>query len=269
MTGAGRQTGRVIVLDGDSRAALTVARSLGAAGFSVGVAASRTDALAFASRYAHEVMMVPPPLVAPDAYAAVIEERVNAGGVLAVVPCSENSVAALGRSEARLRERAAYLLPPPSVMNRIEDEFELTSMLIDLDIPIPKQIVVPTNRRVPDIPFDFPVILKPKYKLTRLEHALTRIDSQVAHNLDELVNFVRDMPPSAFPCLVQAVLFGEVEEYVGFFREGRASRNSASGRFGSCRRRAACRRRWRRASPFRTWRRTREKSPASWRFPVP
>jgi nucleoside-diphosphate-sugar epimerase len=64
---------RILVTDAEQRAALAVARSLGAAGYEVHVCGARRRTLAGASRHVRGTQAVPDPLHSPGEYLDAVE----------------------------------------------------------------------------------------------------------------------------------------------------------------------------------------------------
>ena len=72
---------RVLVTDGDNRAALAVTRSLGRLGHEVIVGEKRTPALAQTSRYCGARLVYPDPIASPDEFvqwlSATVRDRTD------------------------------------------------------------------------------------------------------------------------------------------------------------------------------------------------
>jgi len=99
---------RVLITDGNERAALAAARSLRAAGHEVHVAADVNPCLAGVSRGVHRCLSHADPLCDPSAYAAELGALVRERGIDLVLPLADPSV------EAVLEHRTA--LPRETVL---------------------------------------------------------------------------------------------------------------------------------------------------------
>src|SRR6266536_1921372 len=95
--GRARRTvnGRVLVTDGEQRAALAVVRSRGRAGFTPLVAESRSRSLAGVSRFARGRYVVPDALAAPDRFAEAVAGLARELKVDVVLPITDASVLAV------------------------------------------------------------------------------------------------------------------------------------------------------------------------------
>src|SRR5688572_31399522 len=83
---------RVLVTDGEQRAALAIVRSLGRAGHEVFVCSSRRRSLAGASRYARAEARVPDALKEGDAFVAAIRDLLSRWSIDTLLPVSEASL---------------------------------------------------------------------------------------------------------------------------------------------------------------------------------
>ena len=97
--------GRVLVLDGDTRAGLEMARRLHRLGERVAIASSETHASGMRTRAAEARVVLPDPRAAFDAYADGIVESLGAGDVAL---CSgERALEALRARREAIAERGA------------------------------------------------------------------------------------------------------------------------------------------------------------------
>ncbi|MCH7739761.1 MAG: hypothetical protein IIC93_06395, partial [Chloroflexi bacterium] len=99
---------RVLVTDGDQRAALAVVRSLARAGCDVLVCARQAHALAGASRHCRETFVVPDPLHSPQEFGESVGGLVSEQGIDALIPVTEAALLAV----LPLRERMAGVKIP-------------------------------------------------------------------------------------------------------------------------------------------------------------
>jgi predicted ATP-grasp superfamily ATP-dependent carboligase len=211
---------RVLVLDGDTRTCLAIVRSLGRAAWAVSVAGSRTDALAFSSCFANEILLVPAPINNPDAFAKMILERASAGDLAAIVPCTDVSIAALGPYMSELRKLAVLPCGSEKVLHLLADRAEYLDVAAKIGLQTPKQVAIHDVAELPKLPFSFPVFLKPKHSMVRVGIGYVKIEVMKALNLDELSFLIRSLPRDALPGLVQSRLRGEVERYYAVYRKG-------------------------------------------------
>jgi hypothetical protein len=102
---------RVLVTDGEQRAALAVVRSLGRGGYQVAVAASRTPSLAGASRWAASERQVPDALRDPAGFVDAVAAMAYAESAQLLLPMTDASLLALLDARERFPNLAAVSFP--------------------------------------------------------------------------------------------------------------------------------------------------------------
>lgn len=146
------------------RLALAVARSLAARGIAVYAVPSSADEGAIATRSVARYFALPDLQTDPRAYdegLLRIVERTNAG---VVFPCSDTALAAIGRIDAALRERAAIACPPPDVVARVLDKSATIGFAQTLEIDVPETYEVGATSTPSEAAalMAYPVIAKPR-----------------------------------------------------------------------------------------------------------
>lgn len=151
---------RVLVTDGETRAALAVVRSLGRAGHPVHVVSSDGRSLAGASRHARADHALPDAADDPTAWSAALEDLCRSLGSPLVVPITEVSLGTLyetgldARIDALCPDRAQYAVAVDKAGLMVRAE------ALGLDVPKTRAIDDPaTLGALPD-GFDFPVVVK-------------------------------------------------------------------------------------------------------------
>jgi predicted ATP-grasp superfamily ATP-dependent carboligase len=198
-------SGLVIVTDGEQRAALAVVRSLGRAGWRVGVCSSRRHALAGASRFARWQTQVADPLAEPAAFVSDLAELTRRRGADAVVPVSEASLLAALPERQRL---APAIIPFPGAdcFRRISDKAAVTEAARAVGIRVPRQVRLDAPAPVRDL--RFPVVVKPTRSVGEANGR--RVKTGVRHAADaaRLEVELAALDPAAFPVLVQERVVG-------------------------------------------------------------
>lgn len=138
---------RVLVTDGDTRAALSLVRSLGRAGHRVLVGASRTPSLAGGSRYAREESELAAPSVDPERFVDELAERVDRRRIDVVLPVREETQAALLPRRERM-EPAAIPGPREPVRRRVSDRRTLEAVARRLGLEVAGDASAEVSRRV-------------------------------------------------------------------------------------------------------------------------
>ncbi len=133
---------RVLVTDGDTRAALAVTRSLGRAGHTVFVTAPRRHSLAGTSRYASMESRQASVSDGPDELKRTLVSRYRDLAPAAILGVTDRTLTALHELK---QESGEMVLPPPTGVDYFEasDKVRLFEACRDLGIIVPDGLVVP------------------------------------------------------------------------------------------------------------------------------
>jgi predicted ATP-grasp superfamily ATP-dependent carboligase len=200
---------RVLVTDGEQRAALAIVRSLGRAGHQVEVAASRGRTLAGSSRYAARSIRVPDPLAEPERFADAVIAHAHAAGIDVLLPVTEASLVALLPRRAELAP-AALPFPELETFLRICDKAQVTQAAAAVGISVPAQHVLtrPSDLDLDTSALRFPAVVKPARSVVRSGTGLRKLSVVHAADRAALSRVAASMPPEAYPLLVQQRIHG-------------------------------------------------------------
>lgn len=200
---------RILVTDGTQRSALAVVRSLGRAGHTVFVCATRTPSIAGESRHAVAQATVADALHEPEQFVSDIQHRIEQWRIDVLIPITEASLLALLPE----REQLGVTIPFPdaSVFRAVADKGALLAAAPRAGIAVPRQLVLRSAddmRGIDPSALDYPVVLKPSRSVG--EHDGHRVAMGVQHAADAaaLGRAVAGMSQAAFPLLVQQRIVG-------------------------------------------------------------
>jgi predicted ATP-grasp superfamily ATP-dependent carboligase len=197
---------RIVVTDGEERAALAVVRSLGAAGHEVLVASRTGGSLAGASRFCSLAVCVPDPLADPVGFM----ERLR--GVLAnrepdmLLPITE---AALLAVLPRFHELGPVRVPfaPIDRFRAVSDKVRLLERARQLGITQPTLATVATREELleqaPRFVQESPLVLKPARSVAEGPSGSVKTSVRYVGSPDELEAVTGDLDDRAFPLLLQ------------------------------------------------------------------
>lgn len=200
-----------LVTDGEQRAALAVARSLGASGMRVIVASTRARCLAGASRHASRCVAVPSALDAPSKFVAAIEDIVRVERVDLLIPVTDASVLAiLGAAGNRLGSTSVPFVGVDA-FRRISDKETVLRVAKQIGIAVPEQHSLQSAGDVASADLGglhYPLVIKPARSVA--EHGDVRLKLAVSHAADpaELARRVAEYPADGFPLLLQQRIVG-------------------------------------------------------------
>lgn len=202
---------RVLIIDGEERSALAVARSLGAAGHVVLVGSPTRWSLAGASRAVSEEVVLPDPLRDPDGAARRVAALSDEARLDVILPMTEASLLAILPARARI----AALLPFPPIerFRRICDKGEVFEAARRLGIAVPEERISadPASARASAADLGFPLVVKPSRSVSGAGER--RAKHSVGHARDPaaLEEIVTGLPPAAYPLHLQERVDGPGE----------------------------------------------------------
>lgn len=199
----------VLVTDGEERSSLAAVRSLGRAGYRVGVTEERANSLAGVSNFATRTWKVPSPLSRPLEYATALRRINQELHFDAILPMTEASLLALLPMRESF-EGTAIPFPPIDRFRAITDKTRVASEARKLGIPVPRQVLVdrPSASSVTPPDLVFPLVLKPARSIGeagghRQKVGVVHVDSPDAYS-----SAVAQLPETAFPFLAQEWIGG-------------------------------------------------------------
>jgi predicted ATP-grasp superfamily ATP-dependent carboligase len=199
---------KVLVTDGEQRAALATVRSLGLAGYEVHVCASRKASLAGASRYCVASHRVAQPLSDPTAFVTDVARLVATTGAEVLVPITEAALLAV--LPQRDRFDCAIPFPAAESFDAICDKSRVLKVAAKYGVAVPRQTEIASPGELAGLrrDFDFPVVLKPSRSVVGDKGQRVRTGVGYAASYAEMQDALRRIPASAYPVLVQQQLKG-------------------------------------------------------------
>lgn len=195
---------RILVTDGEQRAALAIVRSLGLAGHEVAVTSGSGSSLAGASRHAFRDHAVPNALSDPEGYADSVERAASGSACEILIPVTEPSLLSILPRAPSL----PFLVPFPSLeaFRNASDKAKVAEEAREVGIAVPDQQVVSSPVHLPDLPEDDTqvFVLKP----FRSVSGGRKLGVRYARGGGEILKAVGDLPVEAFPLMIQRRIHG-------------------------------------------------------------
>ena len=180
---------KVLVLGHDTRAFLSVIRSLGRAGIEVHVAWFEEGAPALRSRYVTKAHRVPGYVQGGTEWKDALEALMRREGFDLVIPCDDQRGLPLAAHRAELERWGRLWLPHPEALAVLSDKTKTTDLARSLGLPVPREAILSAPHELTSLKGDFapPLILKPpvSYTLANVEarRLVRRVDSWEAAEL--------------------------------------------------------------------------------------
>ena len=198
---------KVLVTDGDTRAALAVTRSLGRAGHEVVVGERETPALAQASRFCAAGIVYPDPVHRSDDFVAALERTVREQCIDVLLPVTDITTLLVAEHRDRFESTCAVPFAPLDALRRAADKVDMMRTAQRLGVPVPRSVTVDApGRPVDDV--SFPVVVKPGRSRVLTADGWQSCSVGYAHDRGELEQRLAALPPHAFPLLLQERIVG-------------------------------------------------------------
>ena len=199
---------RVLVTDGEQRAALAVVRSLGRAGYEVFVCSPRAKSISGASRYCTESRQVADPLGDPRNFLSDVSRLAEEWRVDVMLPITEAALLAILPHVTRFK--CAIPFPSASAFESICDKSIVLKAAAAHGIAVPAQLVLDAPPRTDslELKLPFPIVAKPSRSVAGQEGYRVRTGVSYAGSEGELLRALRQIPRNAYPVLLQQQIVG-------------------------------------------------------------
>lgn len=185
---------RVLVLDGSSRAALAVARALGAQGMRVYVGSDSRTARAFFSKYCAGRVVHASPVTKAGPFRDDIQRACQTFGIDVIFPIYSNTIRAL-RQTGAFPGTGARLIPliDPATYDLVDDKGRLMRLAAEIGIPTPRTWFPASADQLSAEAsgYAYPVLLKPRVSAGGFGILYARDPSQLLEGAKRLEGFRR------------------------------------------------------------------------------
>ncbi len=161
---------KVLITDGNERAALAVTRALGRNNVAVIVGAETEKSLAGSSRYCTQRAVYASPYQNPEQFVTGLLETVRKHQVDALFPVSDIAMHVIGPVRGEFEKYTRLPTPSDEVFQHISDKYRLMRRAVDLGVAIPQTVFVSDGclDSLIDTISEFPVVVKPGYSLVNV-----------------------------------------------------------------------------------------------------
>jgi predicted ATP-grasp superfamily ATP-dependent carboligase len=198
---------RVLITDGDNRATLAIARSLGRRGHYVVVGERQSPALAQTSRYCSARVVYPDPVGDSAGFVDGVANAVRELSIDVLIPVSDITTILITRH--RRRFECSVPFADATVIERAADKIDVIQTAGRLGLAVPRTVVIASHSEaLPPLPFPFPVVIKPSR--SRVETPAGWMSTGVSFAMDRgaLVRDLKGRPAHEFPVMLQERIVG-------------------------------------------------------------
>ena len=201
---------RILITDGNERAALAAARSLVRAGHEVCVTAATPWSLAGVSRGVHAHVIPADPLIDPAGYVAQVRHVAERVGARVLLPITDPSVEALLEHRAALPPGVTLPFPDLATYQKASDKALMLDLARRCGFTVPETQIV-ASREQCDVSFHdslFPAALKPHRSVVSAGNGKRKLTVIRVESAEECRRALATLPAAAFPVLVQRWVAG-------------------------------------------------------------
>ena len=158
---------RVLVVDGNSQASLSVARSLNERGVAVDVGSVRRGSIGERSRHVESAFVYPDPAVEPAAFVDALVERLTDVEYDAVIPTRDDTTMVVSKYKDRLAATGTTVgVEDWERFRLVADKARTFEIAADLSVPTPTTLAPESVAEVEAITgeFSYPVVVKSRSK---------------------------------------------------------------------------------------------------------
>jgi protein-tyrosine-phosphatase/predicted ATP-grasp superfamily ATP-dependent carboligase len=177
----------VLVLDGQSRAAVESLQALGRAGVEVHVAAERADCASFHSRYARGKYLYSS--YGPDQLLSWVRQVDLQCNFELVIPSTESSLVAFKNLHESDPLRLKAVLPSDCALEVALDKEKTRQLAIETGVRVPAATVIKHSSTALQ-PTAFPVVLKPRRSKVLIDGRLVTIAAQIVTSEEARLNWL-------------------------------------------------------------------------------
>jgi predicted ATP-grasp superfamily ATP-dependent carboligase len=207
---------RILITDGNDRAALAAARSLVAAGHAVWGAASTRLSLAGASHGVRPLRIAANPLTDPPGYAAEVSRLARQEGIDVLLPMTDPSLESVLERTDVLPRGIALPFPDLSTYRAASDKAHVLELArtCGYDVPATRIIATPEECDAAVARARFPAIVKPHRSVVSVGGRRRKLAVVPVSDAPACRQVLAALPATAFPVLLQQQVSGVGE---GFF----------------------------------------------------
>ncbi len=161
----------VLVVEGETRSAVAIARSLGKRGIPVWVGASKWSALGARSRYARGTVRHPSPALDAEGFAAAVEQACKLGRGDLIFPTSDVALNILTGARERLPARSLRCLASAEALEAISDKGSLLRLAAERGVPVPPTYFVQHRQDLERLAarLSYPVVVKTRRSRVQMD----------------------------------------------------------------------------------------------------
>jgi predicted ATP-grasp superfamily ATP-dependent carboligase len=199
---------RVLITDGDNRAALAVTRSLGERGHEVVVGERTRHSLAGSSRHAARSFVYPDPGREETAFLDTVHDATERHRINVLLPVSDITTMLIAAHRSLWEPSCAVPFAPEGSLLRAADKLDTLRTAERLGVPVPRSWVIASAFDHPPSGLEYPIVLKPYRSRVRTNVGWQSCSVRYALSEASLRLELSRRPPHEFPIILQERVTG-------------------------------------------------------------
>lgn len=201
---------KVLVTDGNNRAALAITRSLGRKGHLVLVGAVRHPSLASSSKYCHDRFVYPSPTEHTVEFVECLIEVVRAKKIDIILPVSDVTTIPVTKHKKILEQYCTVPFPEETAVKLAANKAQLFQVAEELGVAVPRTLLIENSTQPFVLPqeMSFPLVVKPCTSRILTDNGWISTIVKYAKDWEELKRITKGEHPLAYPLLLQERIVG-------------------------------------------------------------
>lgn len=201
---------RILVTDGNSRAALAITRSLGKAGHFVVVGSTALKSLAAASKYCSMRICYPEPDRYGEAFMSFMADFIAHERIDVLLPVTDITTMTIGASRERIPPGCALPFPDIDTVRTVADKTAMMELAERLGVDVPQSLTVHSIEDIdPGNPgLRYPLVIKPFRSRIKTDTGWLYSAVSYAHDPSDLDAALRRLDERIYPVMIQEKILG-------------------------------------------------------------
>ncbi len=214
---------KIFVTDGDNRAALAIIRSLGKQGHEMYVGEKKSPSLAACSKYCQASITYPNPVSQPEEFITTIAEFVTTKKIDVILPVADVTTLLIAEYRHSYFPNCQFPFGNHETIANTANKAHVTELADSIGVPTPKTKIIhsASELNVNQLPFGFPVVIKPSRSRVKTDRGWQFTSVTYANDEQELIHILSQKPAYEFPILLQERLVGPGVGVFAYCRNGK------------------------------------------------
>jgi predicted ATP-grasp superfamily ATP-dependent carboligase len=202
---------KILVTDGNSRAALAITRSLGSKGYCIYVGERVKRSLSSSSKYCYKSVLYPDPVSEYQDFCETIKQIVKESQIDLVIPVTDVCVFPITKMGEDGELGCQSPLVNNETMRLAADKSELIklSQQLGIAVPLSQTLEKKTDLNLDALEIPFPVVIKPSRSRVMIDGKWIFTSVSYAKDKDELLDILNNTDKQLYPIILQERVSGK------------------------------------------------------------